>query len=136
LIGTLCGAGSVSPAGAGGTPPEDHGRATVTQDVDWRTSPLDLNLRGLNGGRFRFRCPPGKPAPGQVVGSGPYTDASSICAAAAHAGAIHAAAGGIVTLQIGPGRRHYRSSVRHYIHAGRYDGDWGGSFDVIARAWK
>ena len=33
--------------------------APVVHDVDWRTSPLDLNLRGLNGERFRFRCPPG-----------------------------------------------------------------------------
>jgi hypothetical protein len=25
---------------------------------------LALNLRGLNGERFRFHCPPGKPLPG------------------------------------------------------------------------
>ena len=36
----------------------------AVHDIDWRSSPLDLNLRGLNGERFRFRCPPGKPAPG------------------------------------------------------------------------
>ncbi|MGO9802000.1 MAG: hypothetical protein ACLPTM_02530, partial [Steroidobacteraceae bacterium] len=44
--------------------------APAVHEVDWRTSPLDLNLRGFNGERFRFHCPPGKPVPGQVIGSG------------------------------------------------------------------
>ena len=61
-------------------------------EIDWRSSPLDLNLRGLNGERFRFSCPPGKVAPGTVTGGDPYADGSSICAAAVHAGAIRAAA--------------------------------------------
>src|SRR5690242_14797740 len=64
--------------------------------IDWRTSPLDLNLRGMNGKSYLFRCPAGKPLPGSVTGSGPYTDASSICAAAAHAGALDAQRGGTV----------------------------------------
>ena len=68
--------------------------APAVHEVDWRTSPLDLNLRGFNGERFRFRCPPGKAVPGQVIGSGPYTDGSSICAAGVHAGVIGAAGGG------------------------------------------
>ncbi len=33
--------------------------APAVHELDWRTSPLDLNLRGLNGERFRFHCPPG-----------------------------------------------------------------------------
>lgn len=43
----------------------------TVHEVDWRTSPLDLNLRGFNGERFCLRCPAGKTAPGQVIGSGP-----------------------------------------------------------------
>ena len=73
--------------------------------IDWRTSPLDLNLRGMNGKSYLFRCPAGKPVPESVTGSGPYTDASSICAAAAHAGAIDAQRGGMVMIQILPGRK-------------------------------
>lgn len=106
--------------------------APVVHDVDWRTSPLDLNLRGLNGERFRFRCPPGKAIPGQVLGSGPYTDGSSICAAAVHAGAIHAASGGLVTIEVRPGESHYVGSWSHYVRSDGYDEFWSGSFLVIS----
>jgi hypothetical protein len=106
--------------------------APVVHDVDWRTSPLDLNLRGLNGERFRFRCPSGKATPGQVVGSGPYADGSSICAAAIHAGVIGAASGGLVTIELRPGEAHYAASWSHYVQSESYDRFWSGSFLVIA----
>ena len=104
----------------------------AVHEVDWRTSPLDLNLRGFNGERFRFHCPPGKPVPGQVVGSGPYTDGSSICAAAVHAGVIRAASGGLVTIEVRPGQKHYVGSVSHYVESEGYEQFWSGSFLVIA----
>ena len=78
--------------------------AGTSADIDWQTSPLDLDLRGMNGERYAFRCPPGKPMPGRVAGSGPYTDDSSICTAAVHAGVIHAKDGGEVTIEIRPGQ--------------------------------
>ncbi|HLJ39399.1 MAG TPA: LCCL domain-containing protein [Steroidobacteraceae bacterium] len=106
--------------------------APAVHEVDWRTSPLDLNLRGFNGERFRFHCPPGKPAPGQVIGSGPYTDGSSICAAAVHAGAMRAASGGLVTIELRPGQTHYVGSVSHYVPSESYEPFWSGSFLVIA----
>lgn len=101
-------------------------------EIDWRTSPLDLNLRGFNGERFRFRCPPGKPVVGQVIGSGPYTDGSSICAAAVHAGALRAATGGLVTIEVRPGQTHYVGSLSHYVQSEDYEQFWSGSFLVIA----
>ena len=101
-------------------------------DLDWRTTPLDLNLRGINGGRFRFRCPPGRVLAGQVTGSGPYTDSSSICAAGVHAGVITAANGGVVTIEVRPGASHFRATLRHYVQSIAYDGFWIGSFLVIA----
>jgi hypothetical protein len=104
----------------------------VVNEIDWRTSPLDMNLRGFNGERFRFHCPPGKPAPGGVVGSGPYTDGSSICAAATHAGVLHAASGGLVTIEVRPGQTHYVASVSHYVQSAAYEQFWSGSFVVIA----
>lgn len=105
--------------------------APAVHEIDWRTSPLDLNIRGLNGERFRFHCPPGKPAPGQVLGSGPYTDGSSICAAAVHAGVLRAAAGGFVTIELRPGQTHYPGSVSHYVQSESFDEFWGGSFLVV-----
>lgn len=102
--------------------------------IDWRTSPLDLNLRGMNGKSYVFRCPAGKPAPESVTGSGVYTDASSICAAAAHAGAIDALDGGLVTIQILPGQRDYRGSMQNFIRSQGYAQAWGGSFAVLSGA--
>ncbi len=104
----------------------------AVHEVDWRTSPLDLNLRGLNGERFRFRCPAGKPEPGQVIGSGPYTDGSSICAAGVHAGAIRAATGGLVTIEVRPGEAHYAGSLSHFLQSEAYEKFWSGSFLVIS----
>jgi LCCL domain-containing protein len=106
--------------------------APAVHEVDWRTSPLDLNLRGFNGERFRFRCPPGKPVPGQVIGSGPYADGSSICAAAVHAGVLRAASGGLVTIEVRPGQTHYVGSVSHYVQSEDYEQFWSGSFLVIS----
>jgi hypothetical protein len=107
--------------------------APAVHDVDWDSSPLDLNLRGLNGEHFQFRCPAGKARPGQVIGSGPYTDGSSICAAAVHAGVIKAASGGIVTIEIRPGEAHYDASYSHFIQSESYQGFWSGSFLVILK---
>jgi LCCL domain len=106
--------------------------APAVHELDWRTSPLDLNLRGFNGERFRFHCPPGKPVAGQVIGSGPYTDASSICAAAVHAGVIRAASGGLVTIEVRPGQTRYVGSVSHYVQSEDFNEFWSGSFLVIA----
>ena len=106
--------------------------APAIHEIDWRTSPLDLNLRGLNGERFRFHCPSGKAKPGQVIGKGPYTDGSSICAAGVHAGVIHAASGGVVTIELRPGEAHYTASWSHFIQSESYDRFWSGSFLVIA----
>ena len=101
------------------------------QDIDWQTSPLDLDLRGMNGERYAFRCPPGKPQPSRIAGSGPYTDDSSICTAAVHAGALHAKDGGDVTIEIRPGEPRYAGSERNYLKSGDYDHAWSGSFVVL-----
>lgn len=102
--------------------------------IDWRTSPLDLNLRGMNGKAYPFRCPAGKPVPESVTGSGVYTDASSICAAATHAGAIDAQRGGPVMIQILPGEGDYRGSTQNFIRSADYAHTWGGSFAVLSAA--
>lgn len=90
--------------------------ADRVSSIDWLTSPLDLDLRGMNGVRHAFRCPPGKPQPSRVVGSGPYTDHSSICSAAVHAGAIRAI-GGDVVIEIRPGESRYVGSEHYFIRS-------------------
>jgi hypothetical protein len=117
-------------ASAAGTEPMP--RVQPAQEVDWHTSPLDLDLRGMNGERYSFTCPPGKPQPRRVTGSGPYTDDSSICTAAVHAGVIHAKEGGDVTIEIRPGNSGYVGSERNYVHSNDYATVWGGSFVVLS----
>jgi LCCL domain len=102
--------------------------------IDWQTSPLDLDLRGMDGKTYLFRCPPGKPVPDSVTGSGPYTDASSICTAAAHAGALDAVHGGLAMIQILPGQTDYHGSTQNFIHSADYAHPWGGSFAVLSAA--
>lgn len=99
--------------------------------IDWRTSPLDLDLRGMNGARYRFLCPPGKPLESQLIGSGPFTDASSICSAAVQTGVIRAAMGGLVTIEIRPGLNGYRGTTHNFIRSNSYAARWEGSFLVI-----
>jgi hypothetical protein len=122
-IACACTARAASPSRIAGPSP-------ASTDIDWQISPLDLDLRGMNGERYAFRCPPGKPLPSRVSGSGPYTDDSSICTAAVHAGAISAKDGGEVTIEIRPGEARYPSSERNYIRSAAYDRAWSGSFVV------
>jgi LCCL domain len=102
--------------------------------IDWRTSPLDLDLRGMNGARYRFLCPPGKPLESLLTGSGPFTDASSICSAAAQTGVIQATTGGLVTIEIRPGLNGYAGTTRNFIRSNSYAARWEGSFVVVTSA--
>ena len=73
---------------AGGQPAA--GGATATP-VDWGTNAT--GVRGSNGERFSFACPAGGAA-GRIWGTDIYTDDSSICTAAVHAGVITLAGAG------------------------------------------
>ena len=85
----------------------------------------------MNGERYSFMCPSGKPQPSRIAGSGPYTDDSSICTAAVHAGALRAKDGGEVTIEIRPGEPRYAGSDQNYLKSGNYDHVWSGSFVVL-----
>lgn len=61
-----------------------------------------------------------------VWGSGPYTDDSSICSAAIHAGTI-TSAGGAFTVTVGPGGPSFPGSVRNGVSTSDW-GEWGRSF--------
>lgn len=110
-----------------GTPPP-----TATDDdtptVSWSNNAVQH--RGQNGTRHRFRCPPDG-STGSVWGSGTYSDDSSICTAAVHAGSISTESGGIIEIVINPGRSSYSASSRHGVDTMEY-GEWPGSFEVVA----
>ncbi|MBV1799372.1 LCCL domain-containing protein [Siccirubricoccus sp. G192] len=71
-------------------------------------------------------CPPEATERGSVWGMDVYTDDSSICRAAIHAGLL-GRRGGTVTLLPEPGRRAYPGSTRNGVQSQNY-GPWQGSF--------
>lgn len=86
--------------------------------------------RGSNGSSFTQVCPPGG-ALGSVWGTDVYTDDSSVCSAAVHAGRITLAQGGAVTYFVLPGRSGYTGSARNGVSAMNF-GTFPGSFAFTA----
>ena len=86
--------------------------------------------RGDIGQRFDYRCPPGG-TPAQVWGTRIYTDDSSVCTAAVHAGLITFEQGGSVTIEIRAGRREYPGSVQNHVVSADW-GRWDGSYVFVA----
>lgn len=80
------------------------------------------------GERFTFECLPGGAA-SVVWGTDEYTDDSSICTAAVHAGRASFQDGGVVTILITQGAAQFTGSSRHGVTSGDW-GEWPGSFDV------
>ena len=109
---------------AGPPPPVTGGAPPGATTTNWGTAATDH--RGQIGQRFDYRCPPGGSAR-RIWGTDVYTDDSSICTAAVHAGVITSAAGGLVTIEMRPGQGSYTGSQRYGVQSGPY-GAWSGSF--------
>jgi hypothetical protein len=82
--------------------------------------------RGQNGQRFRYTCHAGGPLY-KAWGTDVYTDDSSVCTAAVHAGLITLNTGGSVVIEIRPGQDSYVGYLRNGVRTGSYD-RWSGSF--------
>lgn len=95
--------------------------------INWGTNAT--SLRGQNGQRVTYTCPGGGSF-GRVWGTDVYTDDSSICTAAVHAGRINAQAGGAVTIEIRAGQSQYNGSTRYGVTSANY-GAWQGSYIFI-----
>jgi hypothetical protein len=95
-------------------------------EVSW--SDNAVQYRGNNGAAFTIHCPPGGSF-GTVWGSDLYTDDSSLCTAAVHAGRLTAQAGGLATIEIRQGAQSYPASARFGVATRSY-GPWSGSFVV------
>ncbi len=113
------------------------GNSPTTTNVSPQPSPASGNVwlqtaqnyRGRNGEQFNFTCSPN----GQsrfVWGTDIYSDDSSVCTAAVHAGVITLAQGGQVTIEIRPGQTSYAGSQRNGVTSSSY-GTWSGSFVFV-----
>lgn len=91
--------------------------------ITWGTNAVEH--RGKSGQRFTYTCPSG--SGGSVWGTDIYTDDSSICNAALHAGLITAGSGGTVTIEIRAGQSSYTGSNRNGVASGSYAA-WHGSY--------
>lgn len=108
-----------APAQRGETPIGNSWSSTAT------------SVRGQNGSRFLYVCPAGGYL-GTVWGTDVYTDDSSVCTAAVHAGLIRFARGGTVTFEMRAGRSSYAGSSRNGVTTRPY-GSWRGSFVFVGR---
>jgi hypothetical protein len=96
--------------------------------ISWSTDAT--SYRGRTSETFALVCPPGGRA-ATVWGSGTYTDDSSVCTAAVHAGIIALESGGTILLTPRGGRESYSGSSRNGVTSEDY-GEWEGSFVVEA----
>ncbi|HEU5151021.1 MAG TPA: LCCL domain-containing protein [Iamia sp.] len=114
------------------TPPDtsDQGQeGTGAPDAEAPDVSWDLNAaqyRGEDGKRIAFLCPPDGEI-GSVWGTETYTDDSSVCSAAVHAGIINPVEGGRVVIEIAPGEESYEGSEANAVTSQDY-GSWPGSF--------
>ncbi len=95
--------------------------------ASWEANALDY--RGRIGVLVDFECAPGG-FPQPVWGVDIYTDDSSVCTAAVHAGEITLEAGGLAWIRIAPGQLSYDGSERNGILTESYPA-WDGSFTVV-----
>lgn len=80
------------------------------------------------GKKYKMNCPRGF-ARGSVWGTGTYTNDSSVCTAALHAGVIKES-GGKVTVVIKEGLPSYTGSTKNGVTSTSY-GPWHGSFSFV-----
>ena len=101
-------------------------RTTTLKEVGW--SATATQFRGKVGSRHAYACP-SQGTLRTVWGTGVYTDDSSVCTAAVHAGRITLASGGMVSIEMRAGRTSYKASTRHGVRTLSY-GRWGGSYVI------
>ncbi len=92
----------------------------------WSTNAVQY--RGQNV-RVAFDCPRNG-GPGNIWGTDYYTDDTSICTAAVHAGLISFANGGRVTIEMRQGAQSYAGTTRYGVRSNPY-GNWYGSFIFV-----
>lgn len=102
--------------------------ASSVDRSEWTS--VAAQYRGEDGRRYTYACPAGGTA-NTVWGTDVYTDDSSVCTAAVHAGKITFGAGGTVEIEIRPGLDAYEGSTRNGVATQPY-GQWSGSFVIVS----
>jgi hypothetical protein len=87
---------------------------------------------GYWGRREAVQCPAGHPQ--GAWGTDVYTDDSSICTAAAHAGLITVREGGVVTIEMRPDVGQYAGSARNGVRTGDWMEPWTGAYVFVREA--
>lgn len=95
-----------------------------TLAVDWSTT-VDT-MEPDPPASFVAVCPPEGSADARIYGTGTYTNDSSICLAAVHAGALTREQGGTVIVEVVPGLTEYVGTTRYGLTSESYP-DWHGS---------
>jgi LCCL domain len=95
--------------------------------ISWSQTATEFNDR--IGERMEFECSAGGRL-GSIWGTGRYTDDSSICTAAVHAGRISSDEGGVVSIIITNGSTQFKGTTRNGVTSGDW-GQWPSSFDVV-----
>ncbi len=106
-------------------PDDPDGTPEETPEVTWELNAVDH--RGRDGERFAYDCPADGTVDRTVWGTDVYTDDSSVCTAAVHAGLITVEDGGRVVIEIAPGEETYTGSEANGVTSLDY-GSWDGSF--------
>jgi hypothetical protein len=97
--------------------------------VDANLKACPTNARSLSA-PLRCLCAANVTRYGNIWGSGPYTNDSSVCGAATHAGVI-GKNGGAIVVKPAPGRSAYQGSRANGITTRKY-GKWPASFNVTS----
>ena len=107
---------------------DEDGADETAEDVTWD---LDASqFQGDDGKSVAYDCSEDGTI-GSVWGTGTYTDDSSVCTAAVHAGLISIDDGGRVVIEIAPGEDSYEGSEANGVTSLDYD-SWPGSFTFPA----
>lgn len=106
-------------------PPAVAQQSSTPHSISWST--IGKQFRESTG-PVLLSCPP-LTRFGEVWGTDLYTDDSSVCTAAAHAGHIDPEAGGVFALRMKPGQQTYAGSRRNGVVSAAW-GQWDFSFSI------
>jgi hypothetical protein len=103
------------------------GCSEAAPTIDWTANAIEH--RADSGKPLHFTCPSGGTIE-EVWGTDSYTDDSSICTAAVHAGRITLDDGGEIAIEVREGAD-YTGSTRNGITTDSYDGGWRHAFVFV-----
>ena len=120
-------AGRLGTASPSRTPTAAEMEVVRATEASWHADAT--KLRGANGGAFTFDCLRGGSL-NPVWGTDVYTDDSSVCTAAVHAGLITFDDGGVVVIRIRHGQNAYVGTTRNGVRTSGFEQS-DGSFEFV-----